>query len=375
MNQFDLVIIGAGPAGANLARLLSPDYKVLLLDKRLLSEPFNGSASRKCCGGLLAPDAQKMIASMGLGIPKDILVSPQLFSVRTMDLDQNLQRDYQRYYYNMDREKFDRWLVSLIPKHVECRFGAVFRHYQEDNGGLIVEYFHGGALCKVHTKVLIGADGANSKVRAHMCKHSGDQSPLPKKYISIQQVFSCNATVPYYTALFDATLTDFYAWTIPKDGELLLGAALEMNGHEWETFKMLKEKLTAKGYAFDQLLRTEGAFINRPLSPASFDTGSERVLLIGEASGAISPSSAEGISYALKTSLMLAECINEGMAGCSTRYAIKALVIKKNLLLKRLKSPAMYQPFMRKMAIKSGLLSIPPYEASVLRNPQITVSP
>lgn len=358
MNHYDLVIIGAGPSGANLARLISPDLKVLLLDKRLLSDPFNGSASRKCCGGLLAPDAQKMIASMGLGIPKAILVSPQLFSVRTIDLDQNLQRDYQRYYYNMDREKFDRWLISLIPEHVDRSFGAVFRHYQEDNDGLIVEYFHGGALCKVHTKVLIGADGANSKVRALMRKHRGDQSPLPKKYISIQQVFSCNATVPYYTALFDATLTDFYAWTIPKDGEHLLGAALEINGHEWETFKRLKEKLTAKGYEFGHLLRTEGAFINRPLSPASFDSGSDKVLLIGEAAGAISPSSAEGISYALKTSLMLAESINEGMAGCAKRYARNALAIKKNLFLKRLKSPAMYQPTLRKLAIQSGLMGL-----------------
>jgi len=358
MNHYDLVIIGAGPSGANLARLISPDLKVLLLDKRLLSDPFNGSASRKCCGGLLAPDAQKMIASMGLGIPKDILVSPQLFSVRTIDLDQNLQRDYQRYYYNMDREKFDRWLISLIPEHVDRSFGAVFRHYQEDNGGLTVEYFHEGELRKVHTKVLVGADGANSKVRELLSKTSSEKSPLPKKYISIQQVFRCNVTIPYYTALFDATLTDFYAWTIPKDGELFLGAALEMNGHEWETFNTLKEKLTAKGYEFDHLLRTEGAFINRPLSPTSFNSGTDKVLLIGEAAGAISPSSAEGISYALKTSLMLAESINEGIAGCAKRYARKALSIKKNLFLKRLKSPAMYQPTLRKLAIQSGLMGL-----------------
>jgi geranylgeranyl reductase len=32
--MYDIVIIGAGPAGANLARLIGNQYKVLLMDKR-----------------------------------------------------------------------------------------------------------------------------------------------------------------------------------------------------------------------------------------------------------------------------------------------------------------------------------------------------
>jgi hypothetical protein len=56
-----------------------------------------------------------MIAKLGLGIPKDVLVDPQLFAVRAIDLTNHLERLYQRFYFNMDREKFDRWLVSLLP--------------------------------------------------------------------------------------------------------------------------------------------------------------------------------------------------------------------------------------------------------------------
>ena len=50
---YDIAIIGAGPAGCTLARLLDRSYRVLLLDKRdLSSEEYPGMS--KCCGGLLA---------------------------------------------------------------------------------------------------------------------------------------------------------------------------------------------------------------------------------------------------------------------------------------------------------------------------------
>ncbi len=60
--MYDIVIIGSGPAGSNLARLIGEKYKVLLIDKRDLEKVNHKNHINKCCGGLLAPDAQKMIA-------------------------------------------------------------------------------------------------------------------------------------------------------------------------------------------------------------------------------------------------------------------------------------------------------------------------
>ena len=72
--MYNIAIIGAGPAGATLARLLADRYKVLLVDKRRLTTDSDGKSSVKCCGGLLAPDAQGMLSKMGLGLPKSVLV-------------------------------------------------------------------------------------------------------------------------------------------------------------------------------------------------------------------------------------------------------------------------------------------------------------
>lgn len=70
-------------------------------------------------GRIPAADAQKVLAHFDLVLPKSVLADPQIFSVKTMDLEKRLVRYYQRYYLNMDRYAFDSWLLSLVPKQVE----------------------------------------------------------------------------------------------------------------------------------------------------------------------------------------------------------------------------------------------------------------
>ena len=352
--MYDIVIVGSGPAGANLARLIGDKYKVLLIDKRNLENENPKSPTNKCCGGLLAPDAQKMIAKLGLGIPKDILVDPQLFAVKTIDLTNNLERLYQRFYFNMDREKFDRWLVSIIPTGVDKRFNTFFKNFTEIPGGYEIKYIYNRQEISARTRVIVGADGAFSRIRKFISKYIN----IPESYISIQEWFECPSHIPYFTAIFDEEISDFYSWIIPKENFLLLGSALRPKDNTREKYDILKRKLTQLGFNLDNKIKTEGAYIYRPKKVSQFYIGRDGIALVGEAAGAISPSSAEGISYALKSSLYLARSLEEGIDGFLDRYKQKVRDIKLNLLIKNLKSPAMYNPFLRQLAMKSGLQSI-----------------
>lgn len=352
--MYDIVIIGSGPAGANLARLIGDKYKVLLIDKRDMENENPDNLSNKCCGGLLAPDAQKMIAKLGLSMPKDILVNPQLFAVRTIDLTNDLERLYQRFYFNMDREKFDRWLISLIPSSVDKKFNTFFKNYTQIPEGYEVNYLHKGKVLSAKTRIIVGADGAYSKIRMSIDKGIA----IPERYISIQEWFECRDNVPYFTAIFDEKITDFYSWIIPKENCLLLGSALNPKDRPKEKFDMLKEKLSQLGFHLENKIKTEGAYINRPKKLSQFYAGGNKIALIGEAASAISPSSAEGISYALKSSLYLAQSLDKGIDGFLNRYEQKTQNIKLNLLIKNIKSPIMYQPLIRQFAMKSGLQSI-----------------
>ncbi len=352
--MYDIIIIGAGPAGANLARLIGDKYKVLLIDKRDLDNENPTNQLNKCCGGLLSPDAQKMIAKLNLGLPKDILVNPQLFAVRTIDLTNKLERLYQRYYFNMDRDKFDIWLVSLLPTGVEKKFNSYFKGFTEIPGGYEVRYIRDGQEISAMTRVIVGADGAHSRLRELINKNV----KIPDKYISIQEWFKCPSPMPYYTAIFDEEISDFYSWIIPKENYLLLGSALKPKENTWEKYDRLKIKLTEYGFDFTNKAKTEGAFINRLKKVSQLYVGSNNIALIGEAAGAISPSSAEGISYALKSSLYLAESFEDGIEGFMDRYKRKMRNIELNLLFKNLKSPVMYNPMLRKLAMKSKIQSI-----------------
>lgn len=352
--MYDIAIIGSGPAGSTLARLIGEKYKVLLIDKRDLENEVTKNHVNKCCGGLLAPDAQKMIAKLGLGLPKEILVDPQLFAVRTIDISNNLERLYQRFYFNMDREKFDRWLVSILPISIDKKFNSLLKSFEKIQEGYEIRYIHRGKELSAKTRVIVGADGAFSRVRKLICKDRN----IPDTYISIQEWFENSEQIPYFTAIFDEEISDFYSWIIPKADHILLGAALKPRDNTREKYNLLKSKLTQLGFEFKNKIKTEGAYIYRPRKVSQLYVGRDGIALVGEAAGAISPSSAEGFSYAFKSSLYLAQSLEEGIEGFLDRYNRRVKEIKFNLLIKNLKSPAMYNPLLRQLAMKSGLQSM-----------------
>ncbi|KUO59477.1 MAG: oxidoreductase [Gracilibacter sp. BRH_c7a] len=358
--MYDITIVGAGPAGATLARLLGNEYKILLLDRRRLDIPldsFNGAGIEKCCGGLIAPDAQNMLARMGLGVPREVLVGPQLFTVRTIDIQNKMERYYQRHYINIDREKFDRWLFSMIPSHVDTLCGVSFKTFEERSDSLRLKYKLNDKTYEADTKYLIGADGASSIIRRRYFPNNQIQ-----KYISIQEWFKTNKRIAYYSAIFDSEITDFYSWTIPKEDYLILGSALLPNDNPNERFELLKQKL--KGYDFDigECVKRNGAYILRPDRTKHIFLGNGRVALIGEAAGWISPTSAEGLSYAFRSATALAHSMKASPQNIIEHYYNKTKSLRLNILSKNLKAPFMYNKNIRRNVLQSGLLSMDIYK-------------
>lgn len=348
--MYDVIIVGAGPAGATLARLIGTEFKALVLDRRELGKP-SSRRPEKCCGGLLAPDAQKMLARFGLGLPKDIMADPQLFAVRVLDLASGQTRYYPRHYINVNREDFDRWLVSLLPAGVSTCWGANFTGFCQEPAFVRVQYRQAGEMREASAKLLVGADGALSSVRGIL-----DSKPGPR-YVAIQESFQVAKALPYYTSIFDREITDFYAWIIPKNGTLLVGAAFPED-QCLARFKLLLTKLNEKGFDLSQPLRRQGTCLLRPLAGRGINLGEKRVVLIGEAAAWISPSSAEGISYAFRSALALAQALNKDVADSLGRYRRLTYKLRLNIFAKTGKCPPMYWPLMRRLAMGSGISSI-----------------
>jgi flavin-dependent dehydrogenase len=355
--MYDIAIIGLGPSGATLARLIGRQYKVLAIDKRDLINEYTGQGAEKCCGGLLAPDAQEMLAKFGLGLPKNVMVGPQLFAVRAIDINQNLECYYQRHYINVDREAFDRWIVSIIPNQVEIKTSATFLRFEELNDHFKITYRMNNKEYTESVKVVIAADGACSKLRRLICPKSINIST----YISIQEWFSEPDISPFFSAIFDEEVTDFYSWTIPKNDLLILGTAIKVDDNAKEKMKRLKEKLKPFGFNFNCCEKRHGAFILRPESTNQIYTGNGRIAMLGEAAGFISPSSAEGLSYGFNSAVCLAKALKDGLDDFIPAYNKYSTALKMNILLKNLKSPFMYNKTIRKAIMNAGLKSIQIY--------------
>lgn len=347
--DYDIIIIGAGPAGTNFARLIDTDkYKTLLID---------GSVGHdKVCGGLISPDAQDILARYDICLPKDILVSPQLFSVRTIDLTNDLVRHYRRNYLNVDRKKLDDFFRSLVPDGVDKISGRCKKVTHTD-GTYLLELVSGE---KLRSKYVVGADGASSNLRLSLFRNR----PL-FKYVAIQQWFSAGDTNPYYSCIFDNETSSGCSWIFFKDGMLIFGGAFDVKNCR-EAFEEQKRKLVEKGFVdeavFSNPQKTEACLVSRPKITGGIFRGKSGAFLLGEAAGFISPSSFEGISYALYSSEMLADafntCPHDNAKKIMQKYRKKTAKLSAKINMRCIKRPFMYNKTLRAVVMKSNLTAI-----------------
>ena len=350
---YDVVIVGAGPAGSIFARELAianKQLKICLIDGQ-------DEVNRKPCGGLLAPDAQKALARFSLTLPKKTLADPQIFTVETIDIEKGFRRYYQRHYLNMDRYAFDGWLLSIVPQCVDIIKGRCEKIVQEKDD-FEITLFSSGKKTVLATKNVVGADGGSSVVRRSFFKVK------LKQYVSIQQWFENKGQqLPYYSCIFDQKTSDSCSWTIHKDKYLIFGGAFEKKGCR-EAFEKQKIRLERYlGTEFGQAIKTEACLVSSPRKMSDFTLGKRGVYLIGEAAGLISSSSFEGISSAILSGKYLSMAFLEAkdQTEILKLYKKKTLKLRIKLCLKNPKRFVICNPFLRNIVMKSGIQSVEKY--------------
>lgn len=343
---YDVLVVGAGPAGSTFARMATEESgKILIIDGKTIK-------GKKPCGGLLAPDTQKALAHMDLVLPNSVLADPQIFSVRTIDVCHRLVRFYPRHYLNVDRHAFDSWLFSLVPDSVDKVNGVVTAIRKED-GVFIVTVKELGRESEYRAKRIVGADGANSIVRRTFF---GDNI---YHYVAIQQWYEGKKDInAFYSCVFDEKTSESCSWSIFKNGYFIYGGCFESKNCR-EKFEQQKERMKGfDGFDFGEIVKTEACLALRPKKMSDFVTGKDGVFLVGEAAGFISPSSFEGISYAITSGRILAEAFKNGKGNVEEKYFSMTRKIRIKLAIKMIKRWFMYTPAVRFLVMKSGIESI-----------------
>lgn len=301
MKSFDVVIIGAGLAGLQCARLLGEQgAKILLVDRKSdLTKGVHttGIFVRKTFEDFEFPDD-----SLGKPIRNVTLYSPKLKAV-------DLESEKDEFRVGKMGLIYDTLLQDAVAGGVRFARSTAYKGAQILDGEAIVRLEKRGELTQIRTKVLIGADGAASRVAKDLRLDENREW-----IVGYEEVFHAeNKSIePRLHCFLDGKLAPGYLAWIADDGEEIHigvgGYAADFDPRE--ALKSFKEKTKE---IFDssglKLAETRGGRI--PVGGVLKNIANENGLLIGDAAGAVSPLTAGGLDPALRLSKFAAEIVGE----------------------------------------------------------------
>jgi flavin-dependent dehydrogenase len=185
----------------------------------------------------------------------------------------------------------------------------------------IVKLEKKGVEYEIKTKVLVGADGANSRVAKDLKLDENKEW-----IVGYEEVFhSTNSNrEPLLHCFLDARLAPGYLAWIADDGEEIhIGVGgYAANFNPREALKLFKEK-TANLFDLKnaKLGETRGGRI--PVGGVLRKIANETGLLIGDAAGAVSPLTAGGLDPCLRLSAMAANAIWERLTSDDSKVLVK----------------------------------------------------
>ena len=333
MQSFDVLIVGAGPAGSFAAeRLARGGASVALFDGRPPGEP-------KACGGGVTSKALKawphLLEAVGRTIDELDMYSP---SGKRLHL--KLDEPFAVY----SRNTFDTFLRERARK-AGARVLAekiAGRGFKKDETGWIVRTQSGKEFSCAW---LVGADGANSPIAKKLA------GPLPPAEMEVAFGYRAPLPVTGDAATVVAFLPKWvgYAWAFPRLDHVSFGIATTQDAFDHEALDKLLWDFMVSYYEVAQVgnLRPEmrlwskargregAAQVNNlrhiradlkksaeryaaripGLEPRTWDTRhacGEQWALLGDAAGFADPVTGEGIYYALRSAELFAEAYLSG---------------------------------------------------------------
>jgi len=264
---------------------------ILLVDATLLPRS-------KSCGGMLHELSLETLLPYGT-IPDEIVSTPRTVNFRYHDWDRNILKVTDLEFLNVSRRGFNEWLLGLLPANVEVVQRASLSRFSQQPSGVTALIDFAGDQRSITADLLIGADGARSQVRRSLGIRDS------ASYVTLQDFLPLSAPIePYFDCIYMRNIGNDFAYTyiVPKGDVALVGSVFYPHTKRpWEkqdrVVSMLREQLPQLGARIDR----ESAAALYLRSPEDTLPGFGRVLLCGEAGGFMSPSSGEGISYALRT--------------------------------------------------------------------------
>jgi|UniRef100_A0A7C4XLG7 geranylgeranyl reductase family protein len=276
--NYDVLVIGAGPAGAMTSQIIAKEgFSVLMVD-------------RKKEIGIPVQCAEYIPALLG----KEVKIPDDAIAQRIKGLRVHLP-DGHFYEFSspghiLNRSIFDKYLVLDALKY-GARLWLKANFLELDKGIAVIQYQ--GRMVKINAQIIVGADGPSSRVSRLINKRYNGY------VVAYQNELPAIGMDEYAEVYFSKEFFGGYAWFFPKNRCANVGVGVKAGYgiNVQEVFKGFLQKLVKRGKVIDSPIRVVTGLI--PVAGPVLNTVKGHILLVGDAAGQTHPITGAGIPQAI----------------------------------------------------------------------------
>jgi len=320
--MYDVIVVGAGPAGCITAkRLTDAGHNVLLVERMKIPR-------EKSCSGILIKKSINIIENEFGKIPDSVLCKPNISRGIIITNEENQTFKFESDGLNVWRSSLDEWLALKAQNAGAELIQSTSAIACEEKQDQILVKLHDGEIYEEKARIVVACDGAGSTIKRNLFKK-------PNNYVFTYQTF-CRGTIDldheFFHAFLQPQLSQYDAWFNVKDDFLIFGVGIKepalMKMYHSRFLSFLNSQFNAQ---IESCVKEEVGIMPSVMPGCPVDLGIGRVLFAGEAANFLNPIG-EGISSALSSGHAAAEAVKSTYK--TNNFNVKSLIdtYKNNIL-------------------------------------------